>query len=70
MAAMADMQARLEHLHDLRAQGVRKARFGEDETEFRSDAELASAIADLERRIAAETTPRARMIYPRVSKGY
>lgn len=70
MTAVADMQAQLEELRSLRAQGVRKARFGDDETEFRSDAELASAIADLERRIAAETAPRSRMIYPRVSKGY
>lgn len=70
MTAVADMQAQLEKLRDLRADGVRRAGFGEDQVEFRSDAELASAIADLERRIAAETAPRSRMIYPKVSKGY
>ena len=70
MATIAEMQVRLDSLLQLRSDGVRKAGFGDDQVEFRSDSELAAAIADLERRIAAETTPRSRMIYPKVSKGY
>lgn len=53
MSAVADMQDQLAKLRSLRADGVRKSRFGDDEIEFRSDTELAAAIADLERRIAA-----------------
>ncbi len=67
---IAEMQQQLANLRALRAEGVRKTRFGEDETEYRSDAELAAAIADLERRIAAAAKPTSRLIYPRVSKGY
>lgn len=51
-AREAVLRQRLEELRELRASGVRSARFGEDETEFRTDAELASAIADLERQLA------------------
>lgn len=65
-----EMQLQLENLRALRAEGVRRTRFGEDETEYRSDAELASAIADLEARIALAVKPTRRVIYPRVSKGY
>ena len=67
---LAEMQEQLADLRALRAEGVRKTRFGEDETEYRSDSELAAAIADLERRIAAETKPSRRLVYPRTSKGY
>lgn len=61
MADAITLQARLEKLRSLRADGVRTARFGEDEVTFRSDAELAVAIADLEGQIAAgagRTLPR------------
>jgi hypothetical protein len=67
---VAEMQEQLANLRALRAEGVRKTRFGEDETEYRSDSELAAAIADLESRIAAALTPSRRIIYPRTSKGY
>ncbi len=67
---LAEMQEQLEHLRALRAEGVRKTRFGEDETEYRSDSELAAAIADLESRIAAALNPSRRILYPKTSKGY
>ena len=47
------LRDRLEELRGLRASGLRSARFGEDEIEYKSDADLAAAIADLERQIAA-----------------
>ncbi len=53
MATAIEIQARLDALRALRAEGVRRTKFDQDETEFRSDAELASAIADLERQLAA-----------------
>ncbi|KAB0572623.1 phage head-tail joining protein [Brucella pituitosa] len=67
---VTEMQQQLANLRALRAEGVRKTRFGDDETEYRSDAELAAAIADLETRIVAALKPSRRLIYPRVSKGY
>ena len=36
-----------------RASGLRRVRTGEDEIEYRSDAEMVAAIADLDRQIAA-----------------
>ncbi|TIL25596.1 MAG: hypothetical protein E5Y88_11595 [Mesorhizobium sp.] len=64
MATLAELQARLEALRKARATGVRSVRHGETATEFRPDAEIASAIADLERQITAlEGRPRVRRIY-------
>lgn len=70
MATIAEMQDQLANLRALRAEGVRKTRFGEDETEYRTDKELAAAIADLETRLAAAMKPASRIIYPRTSRGY
>lgn len=70
MTTVSEMQDQLANLRALRAEGVRKTRFGEDETEFRSDAELAAAIADLESRIAGELKPSRRIFNPVCSKGY
>lgn len=72
MATAAELQARLEKLREVRANGVRTTRFGEDEVTFRSDAELAAAIADLERQLAETTTGRTlpRIINIRSNKGW
>lgn len=67
---LAEMQEQLASLRQIRAEGVRQTRFGEDWTEYRSDSELAAAIADLESRIAAALKPARRVIYPRTGKGY
>lgn len=67
---LAEMQEQLANLRAIRAEGVRQTRFGEDWTEYRSDAELAAAIADLESRIAAALNPSRRILYPKTSKGY
>lgn len=69
MSDLATLQQRLEHLRELRADGVRRARFGEDEMEFRSDTELQAAIADIERQIASLNQPR-RLFVVRTSKGF
>lgn len=68
--SITEMQQQLEKLRSVRAKGTRKVRFGEDEVEYRSDSELAAAIADLERRIAMTANPSRRLIYPKTSKGY
>jgi len=67
---LSEMQDQLAHLRSLRAEGVRRTKFGDDETEYRSDGELAAAIADLESRITSAMKPARRVLYPRVSKGY
>lgn len=68
--SITEMQQQLEKLLKVRARGTRKVRFGEDEVEYRSNSELAAAIADLERRIAMAASPSRRLVYPKVSKGY
>jgi hypothetical protein len=69
MASVSEMQAWLADLQRARATGARRVKFGDRETEYKSDAEMAAAEADLERRIAAATArPIARM-YINTSKG-
>ncbi|MEI9403378.1 phage head-tail joining protein [Mesorhizobium argentiipisi] len=52
MATLAELQSQLDTLRRARATGLRSAQHGDSKTEYRSDAELAAAIADLERQIA------------------
>lgn len=49
---VATLQAQLDGLREARASGLRRVRFDTEEIEYRNDADLAAAIADLERRIA------------------
>lgn len=69
MATLADLQARLEALRQVRATGRRRVEYGGGSVEFRSDAELAAAIADIERQIATATGARPGPIYFNISKG-
>lgn len=69
MADAAELAARLEALRKARASGVRKVKHGEREMEYRSDAELAAAIADLERQVAAASQVRAKTIVFTMNKG-
>ncbi len=68
---MATLQEQLQELQDARASGARIVRFRdgtvEKYVEFKSDAEMVAAIADLERRIAAN--PRSRVTYVIARKG-
>ncbi len=69
MADIATLTQRLADLRELRAQGVRKTRFGEDEVEYRSDTELRQAIADIEYQIAIlQAAPRT--FVARTHKGF
>lgn len=61
MTDIVTLEAQLERLRNARAIGVRSVEFHGRKTEFMGDAELAAAIADIERRIAAASgrkTPR------------
>jgi len=53
MTDLVTFELQLESLRNARATGAKRVRHGDRETEFMSDAELAAAIADIERRIAA-----------------
>ena len=70
MTTQAELEAHLDTLRALRARGVRKVAVDGEEVEYRSDAELAAAIADIEHRLATLTAPRARIFSPKCSKGY
>ena len=71
MPGVVELQTRLDALRDLRANGIREARFGEDTVAYKSDAEMAAAIADLERQIAgASGRPLPRFINIRSTKGW
>ncbi|AXS39233.1 hypothetical protein [Breoghania sp. L-A4] len=64
------LQARLEKLHVARDSGTHSVRFGEEEVRYRTDTELASAIAALERRITAlQGRKPVRTVYINSTKG-
>lgn len=74
MADLATLQTQLETLRANRARGISRLSISSPvtrrETEFRSDAEIAAAIADIERQIAAQTASAApKLIYFNTSKG-
>lgn len=74
MADLATLQAQLEELRAKRASGVSRISFVSPVTsrsmEYRSDGELAAAIADIERQIAAHTASAApKIVYFNTSKG-
>jgi len=59
MAALSDLQQWRDALVEARLQGVRRVRDSDgSEVEYRSDREMASAIAAAERAIAEATTGR------------
>ena len=53
MATLDELLSRREALAKLRASGSKSLRFGEREETFKSDGEMAAALADLDRQIAA-----------------
>mgnify|MGYP002619892389 CR=1 FL=1 len=69
MATVQDITARLEALRATRASGQRKMKHGDREIEYRSDAEIAAAIADLERQLADAVRPRPKNIVFTMNKG-
>ena len=63
------LSAQLANLRELRANGASKVEANDHSVTFRSDTELAAAIADLERRIAGAGRPRVRTVLIHTSKG-
>lgn len=62
MASLEELIAQREKLQKLRAKGVKSVRYGEDSVEYKSDAELATALDDLNRQIAAFTSKPVRQV--------
>jgi D-serine deaminase-like pyridoxal phosphate-dependent protein len=74
MADLASLSAELDRLTEIRRKGVKSYEIssgagGSRRLEYRSDAELAEAIADIERRIAALSGGSVRMVRFSTSKG-
>lgn len=70
MTTAAELQAELAGLRKARASGIRSSEYPDvGRVEYRTDAELAAAIADIERRIAAASGPPIRTVYISGSKG-
>lgn len=53
MATLDELLSRRDALRRLRADGVASLKTGDSQVDYRSDAELAAALADLDRQIAA-----------------
>lgn len=73
MATLAELQSQLSTLQAARATGAARVEFVSGESrrviEYKSDADMASAIADLERRIAAFSPGRITTVRFSYSKG-
>lgn len=69
MADSASLQAQLAKLRDLRAKGVSTYTIKDRSMTYRSDRELAAAIADLEKQIATQEGGTVRKIRVRSTKG-
>ena len=67
---LAELISARDKLRSARLSGVRTTRFGDDEVTYKSDAEMAVALASIEADIAALTRGNApRTFYPQTSKG-
>ena len=70
MLTLSDLKSARDELVKARVSGVRTAKFGDDQIDYKSDAEMAAALASLDAQIAEMERGRAsRVIYPRTSKG-
>ena len=71
MATVAEMQTQLDVLRKARASGVRKVEGPDNRSvEYKSDAEMAAAIADIERRITGASGRPIRTVYFNSTKGF
>jgi DNA-binding GntR family transcriptional regulator len=66
---LSDLQTQLEELRAVRASGEQRVQFRDRDVWFKSDKELAAAIADLERRVRALSAPPIHTVIIRSSKG-
>ncbi|WP_434620322.1 phage head-tail joining protein [Tabrizicola sp. M-4] len=70
MATLAQLQEWRDRLKDARFNGLRSVQDSNGErVEYKSDSELARAIAAVESEIAGASRPRQSILYPLTSKG-
>jgi len=69
MQTLSDLEALLAALIKNRASGIQSVQHGDTRTGFKTDSEMATAIADLERRIAALRGGRINTILLHTNKG-
>ena len=70
MATLSELQARLETLRAQRATGVATVQFSDGrQIVYRTDSQIAAAIADLERQVANMTTTPITTVLVAGSKG-
>lgn len=69
MSTVSEMQDQLETLRKARSSGIRKLELEGRTVEYKSDMEMAAAIADLERRISAASVTPVRHVHFNSSKG-
>lgn len=70
MTTQSEITARLAKLRELRAKGVRSVSYQGETVEYRSDAEISAAIADLERQLASVHRSPQRIFNVQGRKGY
>ncbi|TXN14678.1 hypothetical protein FV219_03300 [Methylobacterium sp. WL122] len=70
MEEISELQTQLAKLRRIRSNSTFSVSIEGQETKFKSDAELASAIADVERRISIQSTGRITTIRLHASKGF
>lgn len=69
MATLADLEAQLATLRKHRANGIRSVEYAGHRVEYKTDSEMAAAIADVERQIAALQGGRVTTVLIHSSKG-
>jgi hypothetical protein len=69
MATLSELQAWRDSLIESRGQPSAKVEYDGKSVTFKSDADLAAAIADLDRRIATAQGVRVRTMFVSTSKG-
>ena len=69
MANLAELQADLTKLQAVRNQGVQRTRYDDKEVTYRTDAELAAAMRDIEAQIADLQSTKIRTVRFTSSKG-
>ena len=69
MADLATIQQELETLRAARAKGVQSLSVGDESVTYKSDAQMAQTIADLEQRIAALSGRQVRIVRFACGKG-
>lgn len=69
MADLATLQQQLDTLRAARAKGIQTLTMGEETVTYKTDAQMAESIADLEQRIAALSGRQVRVVRFACGKG-